>query len=120
VTWLMVIIGGVLGAPARYLADGFISHRTRSSLPWGTLAINVVGSAALGVITGVMTHAQRGGLVYAAAATGFCGAFTTFSTFTWETLALAEDGKPLAAAGNVVIALVLGLSAAAAGYFCVR
>jgi CrcB protein len=117
----MVIIGGALGAPARYLADTCISHRTRSaSLPWGTLAINAVGSFTLGVITGVMTHAQQGGLFYAAAATGFCGAFTTFSTFTWETLALAEDGKPLAAAANVVIALGLGLGAAAAGYFFAR
>jgi CrcB protein len=115
--WLMVVIGGIAGAPARYLVDAAVSRLTApSSLPWGTIVVNVVGSAVLGALAALMTHAQWQGLVYAAAGTGFCGAFTTFSAFTWETLALAEDGRPVAAAANVVMSLGLGLAAAAAGF----
>lgn len=115
--WMAVIAGGVLGAPARLLVDTLVSRRWPGGrLPWGTILVNVTGSAALGVMFGAMSATQRGGILYAAAGTGFCGAFTTFSTFTWETFALAEDGRPLAALANVGVSLVLGLAAAAGGY----
>jgi CrcB protein len=121
VIWLMVAAGALVGAPARFLADVAISRRLPARrLPWGTILVNVAGGAVLGVMFGAMTAPQRGGLVYAAAGTGFCGAFTTFSTFTWETLALAEDGYPAAALANVALSLTLGLAAAAAGYVLAR
>lgn len=111
-TWLLVVAGGLVGAPARYLLDLTLSRRIARDIPWGTIAVNVAGSAALGVMAGLALR----GLPYAAAGTGFCGAFTTFSTFTWETLALFEDGYATAAAANVAVTLVLGIGAAAAGY----
>jgi fluoride exporter len=114
VTWLLIGLGGAIGAPMRYLVDASISRRARGAvLPWGTVAINLLGSAILGVI--VRLTSQHGA-AYALAATGLCGAFTTFSTFTWETLALAEDGYGAIAIANVALSLTLGLGAAALTY----
>jgi CrcB protein len=115
--WLLVAAGGAAGAPARHLLDRAVSRRTAgSALPWGSILVNVLGSGALGVLVGLMAQTPDHVLWYAAAGTGFCGAFTTFSTFTWETLALAEDGQPAAAAANLLISLAAGLAAAAAGF----
>jgi fluoride exporter len=114
VTWLLIGLGGAVGAPLRYLVDGAISKRTSGRvLPFGTVVINVLGSAALGAIVKLT---QERGAVYALAATGFCGAFTTFSTFAWETLALAEDEYERAAIANVAVSVVVGLGAAALAY----
>jgi len=114
VTWLLVGVGGAIGAPLRYLVDAAVSNRaSRSVLPWGTIVINVCGSAILGTIV-KLTSAHSP--LYALAATGVCGAFTTFSTFTWETLALAEDGYATLAVVNVAVSLVLGLGTAALAY----
>jgi CrcB protein len=111
VTWLLLAVGGFVGAPCRYLVDTAISGSTpRARLPWGTIAINICGGALLGIIAATTA---RGGAAYALVATGFCGAFTTFSAFTWETFALLEDGLPVAGVLNVAVSLVLGLSAAA-------
>lgn len=115
-TWFVLVLGGVLGAPARYVVDRAVSRRTTSPFPWGTLAINVVGSVALGVLASLAVRGHASGAAFAGLGTGFCGAFTTFSTFTWETVALAEDGYVARAAGNVVISLALGFGAAALGY----
>lgn len=109
---LLVVTGGLLGAPARYLLDSSLSRVGGRELPWGTIAVNVLGCALLGVMAGLSV----GGLPYALAGTGFCGAFTTFSTFTWETFALFEDGHTRVAALNLVATLLLGLGAAAVGY----
>lgn len=113
-TWLLIALGGLVGAPSRYLLDTAVSSTVhRSAVPWGTMVVNVSGSFVLGVLAGVTVADGR---VYAALGTGFCGAFTTFSTFAWETFALLEDGEPRAALLTVGIGLVLGLAAAAAGY----
>lgn len=116
-SWLLIAVGGAVGAPARSLLDVLISRRRRGVFPAGTLTINVVGSALLGAFAADLGHS---GMAYAALATGFCGAFTTFSTFTWETLALAEDGLPAAAVANVTLSLVLGLGAASTTYWLLR
>lgn len=113
-TWLLIGVGGAIGAPMRYVVDSAVSNRaSRSVLPWGTIVINVCGSAILGTLV-KLTAAHSP--LYAVAATGFCGAFTTFSTFTWETLALAEDGYGALAIANVAVSLILGLGAAALAY----
>jgi len=116
VTWIVVLVGGAVGAPARYLADQAITRRSRSGFPWGTLCVNITGSLLLGVLAALTIRGDIAGLSFAAVGTGFCGAFTTFSTFTWEALALAEEGMLLRAAGYAAASLFLGIGAAALGY----
>ena len=91
----------VLGAPARYLLDGFVQDRSRGAFPWGTFVVNVVGALLLGLVTGLALGGHLGDVGKQVAGTGFCGAFTTFSTFTFETTRLAEEGAWGEAAKNV-------------------
>jgi fluoride exporter len=109
---LWVAIGAAVGAPARYLTDRAVQSRFGTALPWGTLTVNVVGSFVLGLVTALAPDPALAALV----GTGFCGALTTYSTFSFETFALAERGSPWRAAANVVGSVVLGLAAAALGY----
>jgi CrcB protein len=111
VTWLLVALGAAVGAPLRYLTDRAIQARHDSVFPWGTLAVNVIGSFLLGVIIGL----PAGPAVTALLGTGFCGALTTYSTFSYETLRLAQDGARFYAAVNVIASLVAGFGAAALG-----
>jgi CrcB protein len=113
-TWLLIAAGAALGAPARYLLDTWVSSRKRNGPPLGTLLINVSGCALLGALLAVSGSVS---LTYAAVGIGFCGAFTTFSTFAWETFALAEDGAPRVAIANVALSLLLGLGAASVTYW---
>lgn len=107
---LLVALAAGAGAVARYLLDLAVQRRVHSGLPWGTLAVNVSGSFALGLVAGSLT-----GDVAVVLAAGFCGGYTTLSTLAWETLALAEEGAAGSAAANVVGSTLLGLAAAAAG-----
>jgi len=110
-TFLLVLLGGAVGAPARYLTDLAVQRRHDTALPWGTWTVNVVGSFALGVVA-----ASGPGWLVTLAGTGFCGALTTFSTFGYETVRLTEEGETAAAVANVVGSLVAGLTAAALGW----
>jgi CrcB protein len=112
VTVLLVFLGGVVGAPARYVLDRLVQQRVAGPFPWGTLTVNLVGSAILGALLGAGTSHQMTML----AGTGFCGALTTFSTFGYETARLLEDGSFLEAALNAAASLALGLIAAAGAY----
>lgn len=109
---LLVFLGGAIGAPARYVIDRFVQRRHESVFPWGTLTVNVLGSAVLGGLLAGHLPAEATVLL----GTGVCGALTTFSTFGFETVRLLEDGSFLEAALNAVISLALGLLAAAGGY----
>ena len=115
--FLLVCLGAGVGAPARYLADRFVQSRHDSVLPWGTLAVNVVGSMALGLLLGLSAHRAVPDEVVLAVGTGLCGALTTYSTFGYETLRLYEDGARLFAVLNVGLSLAAGLGAAALGYW---
>lgn len=110
-----IAVAGALGAPARYLLDGFVQDRSEGSFPWGTFVVNTVGSFVLGVLTGLTVHHGFHGAPRLWLATGLCGAFTTFSTFTWESIRLVEEGEVLQAVWNVAGSVAGGLTAAAAG-----
>ncbi|MFD0363498.1 fluoride efflux transporter CrcB [Nocardia sp. GCM10030253] len=102
-----VVLGAMLGAPARYLIDRTVAARFGSLLPLGTLTVNIVGSALLGGLVGAGANSW----LLTAAGTGFCGALTTFSTFGYETIRLVADGAYVYAVGNVVISVVACLAA---------
>jgi len=104
-----------LGAVARYVLDQVIGHQHDSVFPYGTFTVNVTGSLLLGLISGLSVHAglPTGPTVVLSA--GFCSGFTTWSTFAYETLALAESGARRHGALNVLGSLVAGLAAAALG-----
>lgn len=108
IAWIGLALLGGTGAVARFLLDGAVVRRAGRSLPWGTLAVNLSGAFALGVLTGAGAHGDALRL----AGTGLLGAYTTFSTWMLESHRLAEDGGFAAAAANLAGALVLGLAAA--------
>ncbi len=111
-----VCLGAALGAPARYLVDRAIQAGHDSVMPWGTLLVNVLGSFAAGLLAGLsLTHSVPDAVALAVA-TGLCGALTTYSTFSYETLRLLETGAGRYAVLNVVASLVAGVGAAAAGF----
>ena len=110
-TLLFVALGASLGAPLRYLADRAVQARHDSVFPWGTFCVNVAGSALLGLLAGLHTSSQVAALL----GTGFCGALTTYSTFGYETLRLAEDGARFLALANAVAGVVAGLGAGYCG-----
>lgn len=109
----LVVAAGAIGAPARFLLDGFVGSRTDGAFPWGTLAVNLTGSLVLGLVTGMVLQHAIPETPRVVLGIGFCGSYTTFSTFTFETARLFEEGEPRPATANVV-ATVLG-SACAAG-----
>lgn len=118
-TALLVFVGGAVGAPARYLLDGWISgwagRRWSRRIPVGTLAVNVAGCLVLGALFGVL-RAHSLPQLAALIGTGFCGGLTTFSTFSVESVELAQRRQAPAALAYVVLSLLLGLGAAAIGY----
>jgi CrcB protein len=111
VTILLVLIGGAIGAPLRYLTDQAVQRRRRTAFPWGTWTVNVIGSFVLGLVA-----AAGPTWVVTLVGTGFCGALTTFSTFGYETVRLAEEGDTAGAVANVAGSLAAGLAAAALGW----
>jgi fluoride exporter len=116
VTLLFVVVGAAVGAPARYLADRAVQSRHDSVFPWGTLLVNVVGSFVLGLVAAAAAAGSVGSGVVAGVGTGFCGALTTYSTFSYETLRLAEERAHAEAALNVVVSIAAGVVAAALGW----
>jgi CrcB protein len=113
VTAFFVALGAAVGAPARYHVDRWLQRRTGAGFPYGTLAVNVIGSFVLGLVVAGGPGARWQALL----GVGFCGAFTTYSTFGYETVRLAEDGARTTALINVGCQLALGLSAAALGWW---
>jgi CrcB protein len=111
VTVLLVALGAAVGAPLRYLTDLALQRRLGAAFPWGTLAVNVIGSLILGLVVGLPTPPA----VAALAGTGFCGALTTYSTFGYETLRLARAGRRRHAVVNVLGSVLAGLAAAYLG-----
>ena len=115
-TVVLVLLGGALVAPVRYVVDLMVQSRHDSVLPWGTFVVNAAGSLVLGATAGGVAAAGGSDWVLTLAGTGFCGALTTFSTFSFETVRLAEERALGAAAVNVAGSVVVGAAACAAGW----
>ena len=110
-----VAVAGGFGAVARYVVDGRVQDRTSGTFPFGTLAVNVGGSLVLGFLVGMGLFHGLSGSAQTVLGTGFCGGLTTWSTATWETVRLVEDGQPARALVNAVGGLAAALAAAALG-----
>lgn len=110
-----VASGGALGAVARYLASGWVQDATGGFFPWGTLVVNAVGSFLLGFSMIWLQSTLASSEVRALVTIGFLGSFTTFSTFSYETLALVRDGAWWRAGGYAAGSMALGLGAVVAG-----
>ncbi|MFJ8082329.1 CrcB protein [Streptomyces sp. SAI-170] len=118
--WLLVAVGGMIGAPLRYLTDRAVQSRHDSLMPWGTFAVNVTGSLILGLLTGAAAAGVTGSHTRLLLGTGLCGALTTYSTFSYETLRLTEDGARGYALANAALSVLAGLGAAFAGVALAR
>ncbi|MFD7531705.1 fluoride efflux transporter CrcB [Streptomyces sp. NPDC059849] len=118
--WLLVIVGAAVGAPLRYLTDRAVQSRHDNVFPWGTFTVNVSGSLVLGLLTGAVAAGAASSHLQLLIGTGLCGALTTYSTFSYETLRLAEDGAKSYAVANVVGSVAAGLVAAFAGVALAR
>jgi CrcB protein len=113
--WVGFVIAAAVGAPLRYLVDGAIAERAEGVFPWGTFVVNASGSLVLGVLTGLGLYHAFPKVPKVILGTGFCGAYTTFSTFTYETVELLEEGALNEAARNAFGTLIVGAGAAALG-----
>ena len=120
-TYLLIAGGALLGATARYLVSQWAARRWPSRFPYGTLIVNVTGSLILGLLSALVdARLPDARLPDAIGAqlligTGFCGAFTTFSTFAYESVALTRKGSRLLAVANVGVSVVLCVGAVALG-----
>lgn len=112
---ILVGLAAGLGAAVRYATDQVVQHQHDSVFPFGTFTINITGSLFLGVITGWGLHHGLSPGVGVVLAAGFCSGFTTWSTFAYETLVLAETGALLEATANIALSVGIGLLAAGAG-----
>jgi CrcB protein len=111
VTWIAATLLGGCGATLRFLLDGFVSRRTAGEFPYGTFVVNISGSCLLGLTVGLALHGRAAVLV----GTATIGAYTTFSTWMFETQRLVEDGVPAGALANVFVSLAVGFVAAVVG-----
>jgi CrcB protein len=112
---LLVALGGAIGAVARFGVSGLVESWTTASFPWGTLVVNALGSLALGFFLGVVQTASVQPRMRAFVAVGVLGAFTTFSTFSFETVALIQEGQWGRASLYAMGSLALGLAGIFAG-----
>ena len=111
--YVWVGVGGALGSVFRFMLSGLVGRLAGEALPWGTLAVNVIGSFVIGWFAAATTS---GGRVFATpefrtfVMVGLCGGFTTFSSFSLQTLALIDDGAPVRAVANIVASVALCLA----------
>jgi CrcB protein len=116
VIWLLVFVGGGVGAVLRYELGGWVQGHAGAALPWGTFAVNALGCLAIGVLATAIDERQVGGPdLRAFLLPGVLGGFTTFSAFGLETWRLVEAGMPFAGLGNAVASVVVCVAAVAVG-----
>ena len=120
ITYLYIALGGALGSVARAWLTVAVLRLTGAGFPWGTVLINVTGSLAIGAFAALTAPGSRfaaGFDVRAFVLTGICGGFTTFSSFSLQTLELLRDGRVGPACANVGASVMLCLAAVAAGHY---
>ncbi|HET7715658.1 MAG TPA: fluoride efflux transporter CrcB [Bauldia sp.] len=118
ITYLWIAVGSALGGVARFWLSGVIARLIGETFPWGTLVVNVSGSFVIGVIVAVTAPDGRlfvGSTTRLALMAGFCGGYTTFSSFSIQTLSLLNDGQYVYAGANIGLSVVLCLVAVWAG-----
>jgi fluoride exporter len=113
--WTGFVVAAAIGAPLRYLVDSYVGQRVQGVFPWGTFVVNVSGSLLLGVLTGLALYHAFPQTSKVILGTGFLGSYTTFSTFSFETVRLVEEGAMGQALRNAFGTLVIGAAAAAVG-----
>jgi CrcB protein len=119
ITYLWVAIGGALGSMARFGCSSLVANWFGQAFPWGTLIINVVGSFVIGffgTLTGPDGRVMVPGDMRQFVMVGICGGYTTFSSFSLQTMNLAQEGEYLRAGANIVGSVVLCLVAVWAGH----
>jgi fluoride exporter len=114
---LLVVAGSALGGMARFWLSGVVAGRIGETFPWGTLAVNVSGALAIGLVAAMALAGTLGPHGWHFAVFGFLGSYTTVSSFSLQTLMLARDGEWRHAAANIVLSVGLCLSAAGLGLF---
>lgn len=120
-TWLAVAVGGAIGATLRYASALGINAWLKPSFPYATLFVNVSGSLAFGFLAIWLSERwPMAADIRAFVLVGVLGAFTTFSTFSWETVALLQEGDIARAAGNMLASVLLCVVAAFAGVMLAR
>lgn len=119
-SWLLVVVGAMVGAPTRYLVDRAVQARHDTVFPWGTFTVNVAASFVLGLVTGAVLAGAASSRIELLVGTGLCGALSTYSTFSYETLALAQNGARLFAVANVVGSVLAAVGATFLGVSVAR
>ena len=118
-TYLWIALGGAIGTTGRYWLSGMVARSVGETFPWGTLVINVTGSFIIGffaTLTGPDGRVFVGSTARQFVMIGICGGYTTFSSFSLQTLNLMNDGEWLYAGANITGSVVLCLVAVWAGY----
>ena len=115
----LVSAGAIVGTPLRFLVSRIVGQRVGETFPWGTLVVNVTGCFIMGLVAAyAQKHGLSGGSEYwLLVATGFLGSYTTVSSFSLQTLALARGGESRSALGNIVLSVGLCLGAVALGFW---
>jgi len=117
--YLWIAVGGALGSVARFWCSGVAARLVGETFPWGTIVVNVTGSFIIGFAATTMGPDGRlfaGTTARQFVMVGLCGGYTTFSSFSLQTLNLLNDGEWFAAIGNVTLSVVLCLIAVWAGH----
>jgi len=117
--YFLVAFGGALGSMARFWCSGLVARNFGETFPWGTLTVNVIGSFVIGFFGGfagpdgrvIVSTSMRQFVMI-----GLCGGYTTFSSFSFQTLSLARDGQWIQVIGNVFLSVSMCLLAVWAGY----
>jgi CrcB protein len=112
---VLTFLAGALGAISRFVFDALVKQRWRSEFPLATVLINVTGSLLLGVLAGIVLFHGQSSTWQTVVGTGFCGGYTTFSTASFETVRLVEQGKRMLGLLNAVGSLVASVAACAVG-----
>ncbi|MCX5164695.1 CrcB family protein [Streptomyces sp. NBC_00264] len=113
--WLLVLAGGLAGAPLRYLLGVDAKFRLHTAFPWGTFAANASAALLLGFFSEAVTDGELGPRLQLLLATGFCGALSTWSTFSYELLTLSSARRLSMAAGYLVLTVGAGVGLSFAG-----